>query len=124
MAYLKYYPSTYPDRLRKNIKTLHQERQSPGQESNLRSSKFKVEVLSTASQSLLLATFFPLIGNFSLCHYVQAGSGAHPASYPLGTGGKAARHEAGHSHPYTVEVKNAWSCTSTPAIHLHGMVLK
>jgi hypothetical protein len=27
---------------------------------------------------------------FSLLHVVQIGCGAHPASYPLGTGGKAA----------------------------------
>jgi hypothetical protein len=26
-------------------------------------------------------------GNFSLHHRVQNGSGAHPASYPMGTGG-------------------------------------
>jgi hypothetical protein len=26
-------------------------------------------------------------GNFSLHHRVQNGSGAHPASYPVGTGG-------------------------------------
>jgi hypothetical protein len=26
-------------------------------------------------------------GNFSLHHRVQAGSGAHPASYPMGTKG-------------------------------------
>jgi hypothetical protein len=26
-------------------------------------------------------------GNFSLGHRVQTGSGAHPASYPMGTGG-------------------------------------
>jgi hypothetical protein len=26
-------------------------------------------------------------GNFSLHHQVQNGSGAHPASYPMGTGG-------------------------------------
>jgi hypothetical protein len=26
-------------------------------------------------------------GNFSLHHRVQDGSGAHPASYPMGTGG-------------------------------------
>jgi hypothetical protein len=35
-------------------------------------------------------------GNFSLHHRVRTGSGAHPASYPMGTtgsfpGGKAAR---------------------------------
>jgi hypothetical protein len=34
-------------------------------------------------------------GNFSLHHLIQSGSGAHPASYPMGTrgsfpGGKAA----------------------------------
>jgi hypothetical protein len=39
---------------------------------------------------------FPVgVGNFSLHHRVQIGSGAHPASYPMGTrdsfpGGKAA----------------------------------
>jgi hypothetical protein len=39
---------------------------------------------------------FPAVGgNFSLSHRVQNGSGAHPASYPMGTrgslpGGKAA----------------------------------
>jgi hypothetical protein len=27
---------------------------------------------------------------FSLLHVVQAGSGAHPTSYPMGTGGKSA----------------------------------
>jgi hypothetical protein len=26
-------------------------------------------------------------GRFSLQHHVQTGSGAHPASYPMGTGG-------------------------------------
>jgi len=35
------------------------------------------------------------VGNFSLLHCIQTGSGAHPASYPMGTsgyfpGGKAA----------------------------------
>jgi hypothetical protein len=29
-------------------------------------------------------------GNVSLYHYVQNGSGAHPTSYPMGTGNKAA----------------------------------
>jgi hypothetical protein len=29
-------------------------------------------------------------GNFSLYHQVQDGLGAHPASYPMGTGGTAA----------------------------------
>jgi hypothetical protein len=29
--------------------------------------------------------------DFSLRHYVETGSGAYPASCPIGTGGKAAR---------------------------------
>jgi hypothetical protein len=57
-------------------------------------------------------------GNFSL-HRVRNGSGAHPASYPIGTRGvfprdKAAGREADHSPPSSAEVKNAWSYPSTP----------
>jgi hypothetical protein len=41
----------------------------------------------------------------SLC--VQTGSGAHPASYPMGTGGKARPgRDAEHSPPSSAEVKN------------------
>jgi len=52
-------------------------------------------------------------GNFYPHHHVQTGSGTHPASYQMGTrdsssGGKEAV---------------AWSCTSTPPICLHGVVL-
>jgi hypothetical protein len=32
-------------------------------------------------------------------------------------------HGADHLPPSSAEVKNAWSNTSTPAIHLHGVVL-
>jgi hypothetical protein len=53
-------------------------------------------------------------GNFSLHHRVQTGSGAHPASYPLVTRGSFPGGEADHSPPSSVEVKNAWSYTSTP----------
>jgi hypothetical protein len=31
--------------------------------------------------------------------------------------------EADHSPPSRAKVKNAWSCTSTPPIQLHGMEL-
>jgi hypothetical protein len=44
-------------------------------------------------------------GNFSLHHCVQNGSGTHPASYPMGTGGQAAGREADHSPPSIAEVK-------------------
>jgi len=54
---------------------------------------------------------FPVgAGNFSLHHCVQKGSGAHPASYPMGTsgsfpGGTAARGRADHSPPSSAKVK-------------------
>jgi hypothetical protein len=52
-------------------------------------------------------------GNFSLHHRVQYGSGAHPASYPVGTrssftrggGIKRLGRKADHSPPSSVEVK-------------------
>jgi hypothetical protein len=50
--------------------------------------------------------------DFSSSLYVQTGSGAHPASYPMGTGdpfpgGKARPgRDANHSPPSNVEVKN------------------
>jgi hypothetical protein len=47
---------------------------------------------------------------FSLLHVAQTGSGAHPASYPMGTGGsfpsvKRPGREADHSPPASAEVK-------------------
>jgi hypothetical protein len=67
-------------------------------------------------------------GNFSLRHRVEIVSRAHPASYPVGTGGsfsggKAAGREADHSLPSSAGIKNAWSYTSTSPIHLHDVVL-
>jgi hypothetical protein len=58
-------------------------------------------------------------GNFSLHHSVQTGSGAHPASYPMGIqgsylGSKAAGAWKYHSLPTRAKVKNAWSYTVTP----------
>jgi hypothetical protein len=65
---------------------------------------------------------------FSLHHRVQNGSGAHPASYTMGTrrsflGVKRPRREADHSPPSSAEVKNELSYTFTPPIRLHGVVL-
>jgi hypothetical protein len=39
------------------------------------------------------------------CRHVQTGSGAHPASYPMGTGGSFPGREAEHSNPSSAEVK-------------------
>jgi hypothetical protein len=50
-------------------------------------------------------------GNFSLYHRVQNTSGAHSASYPMGTGGaislgvKRPGREADHSPPSSAEVE-------------------
>jgi hypothetical protein len=44
---------------------------------------------------------------FSSSPCVQTGSGAHPASYPMGTGGKARPgRDTDHSLPSSAEVKN------------------
>jgi hypothetical protein len=45
-------------------------------------------------------------GNFSLHHRVQNGSGAHPASYPMGTSGSFSENK----------VARAWSWPLTPII--------
>jgi len=59
---------------------------------------------------MIRVQFLAGAGNFSLCHCVQTGSGAHPASYPVGTrgsfpGGKVAGGGADHSPPSNAEVK-------------------
>jgi hypothetical protein len=59
-------------------------------------------------------------GNFSLRHRVQNGSGAHPASYQMGTEGLFAGALSGqvvnvtfHFH-LVLKSKNAWRYTSIP----------
>jgi hypothetical protein len=43
---------------------------------------------------------------FSLLYYVQTGSGVHPASYSMSTGGSFARRKADNSIPASTEVKS------------------
>jgi len=43
--------------------------------------------------------------------------------WALSLGVKRPGREADHSPPSSTEVKNAWSYTSTPPIHLNGVVL-
>jgi hypothetical protein len=55
---------------------------------------------------------------------VQTGSGALPASSSMGSGFISRGHEVNHSLPSSAEVKNEWSCTTTPLIYLmylHGV---
>jgi len=54
-------------------------------------------------------------GHSSLCHCVQTSSGAHPASYPMGTGGSFQGCGGKHSLPSSAEVKNLWSYTASPS---------
>jgi hypothetical protein len=67
--------------------------------------------------------------DFSLLHSVQTESVAHPASYPVGTGGGGRFHgvkhpgrEADHSSPSRAEVKNG-GAISPLHIRLNGIVL-
>jgi hypothetical protein len=57
---------------------------------------------------------FPAVQDVSPLHVFQAGSGAHPASYPMGTGAKRPGRVAGHSPPSNALVKNVWNYTSPP----------
>jgi hypothetical protein len=41
----------------------------------------------------------------------------------LSLGVKQPGREADHSPPSSAEIKNEWSYTSTPPLHLHGVVL-
>jgi hypothetical protein len=66
-------------------------------------------------------SYLSVYNNFlrSLLDVVQTGSGAHPASYTIGTdalfpGVKRPRREADHSPPVSAEVKNTWVYTSIP----------
>jgi hypothetical protein len=66
-------------------------------------------------------------GIFSL-HSVQNGFGAHPASYPRGTGAvslevKRPGCETDHSPPFSAEVKEWVGLYIHSPIHLHGVAL-
>jgi hypothetical protein len=65
--------------------------------------------------------WFLNVWDFSLHHVVKTGSRAHPASYVMGIEGyfsgriKQPGREADHSPPTSVEIKNTWIYTPTPA---------
>jgi hypothetical protein len=66
--------------------------------------------------------------NFPLHHRVQNGSGAHPASYPMGTRGsspgvKRPGRKADHLPPSSAEVKEWVEPYLHSPIRLHGVVL-
>jgi hypothetical protein len=51
---------------------------------------------------------------YSLFPVIQTDSGAHPASYPIGTVEKRPRCDADHSPPASAEVKKIWIYIYTP----------
>jgi hypothetical protein len=61
--------------------------------------------------------------DFSSSPCVQTGSGAHPASYPMGTGGSFSggkgrpERDADHSPPFSAEVKNELYLLSPMCLH-------
>jgi hypothetical protein len=60
--------------------------------------------------------------DFSSSPCVQTGSGAHPASYPVGTGGKARPgRDTDHSPPSSAEVKNEQEFSSSRPMRLRGV---
>jgi hypothetical protein len=65
---------------------------------------------------------------FSLLQIVQTGSGVHPNSYPMGTGGsipgvRRPGREVDHSPPTSAEVKKNMDIYMHSPIRLHGVVL-
>jgi hypothetical protein len=73
--------------------------------------------------------FIPDRGIEGIFFLLATGSGAHPASYPVGTcgslpGGKVAGREADHLPPSSVEIKNEWSYTSTPHYFMTRYLVK
>jgi hypothetical protein len=59
---------------------------------------------------------------------LQTGSGAYPASYPVGTDALSSRvnrpeRDADHSPPTGAGVKKTWIYTSTPHTRLNVLVL-
>ena len=56
---------------------------------------------------------------------VHTDSGAHPASYSMGSrissGDKAAGLKIVHSHPSNADLKNEWSYTPTLPVRHHGV---
>jgi hypothetical protein len=66
-----------------------------------------------------IGVWVPVGSGIVILHVVQTGSGVHPTSYPMGTGGsfpevKRPAREADHSPPTSAEVKKTWFYTSTP----------
>jgi hypothetical protein len=67
---------------------------------------------------------FSAVQDFSLLHSVETKYGAHPASYPMGTGGsfhggvKRQGREDDHSPPSGAEVKNGGAIPPLPNMPL------
>jgi hypothetical protein len=71
---------------------------------------------------------FPALQDYSLLHVVQTGSGAHPASYPVGTwgffpGGKSGKDVKLTTHLHLLPKSRMVELYLHSPIRLHGIVL-
>jgi hypothetical protein len=62
-----------------------------------RDSSVSIETDDGLNNRMIGVRFPAGAGNFSLLHSVQTGSGVHPASYPMSTGGSLPRGKAAGS---------------------------
>jgi hypothetical protein len=75
--------------------------------------------LQPLSLNLFHRNFHAFCKRWKTLYIVQTGSGAHPASYPKGTGAlspgvRRPGREADQSPPASAEVKKTWVYISTP----------
>jgi hypothetical protein len=61
--------------------------------------------------------------DFLVSHNVQTGSGAHPASYPVGTIGSFPGRAVDHSPSYSAEIKNGGAIPPLP-IDFYGTTVR
>jgi hypothetical protein len=59
--------------------------------------------------------------DFTLLHYNQTSSGAHPSTYSYSPGLKQSGHKVVHSLPGSAAFKNEWSCASNLRMYCHGL---
>jgi hypothetical protein len=78
--------------------------------------------LRTGRQRNLVSRIIAEGREFSVLHIVQTASGAHPASYTVGTGGCFSGREADYSLPSSTEIKNGGAILHSPK-RIHGIGL-
>jgi hypothetical protein len=89
--------------------------------------KICVATLSLGYEMHVESSIADMARGYTLIHRIQTRSGAQPTPYPMGNEGllpkiKHLGHNADHSSPSSVEVKNGGAIPPRPK-HIHGTVL-